>query len=62
MEALQGMNLNAAEQQAVSQIMQRRMVQDLMRFVNNMTEKCFEGCVNDFTSKALSAKEVNFRK
>ena len=33
-------------------------MQDFLRMYSNLVEKCFNTCVNDFTSKALSSKEV----
>jgi hypothetical protein len=33
-------------------------MQDFMRMYSNLVERCFSSCANDFTSKALSAKEV----
>lgn len=33
-------------------------MQDFLRLYANIVEKCFSSCCNDFTSKALSSKEV----
>ena len=33
-------------------------MQDFLRMYSNLVEKCFMTCCNDFTSKALSSKEV----
>ena len=33
-------------------------MQDFMRMYSNLVERCFMSCCNDFTSKALSSKEV----
>lgn len=33
-------------------------MQDFLRMYANLVEKCFVTCCNDFTSKALSSKEV----
>ena len=33
-------------------------MQDFMRMYSNLVERCFNSCCNDFTSKALSSKEV----
>jgi import inner membrane translocase subunit TIM9 len=33
-------------------------MQDFLRMYANLAEKCFNTCCNDFTSKALSSKEV----
>jgi import inner membrane translocase subunit TIM9 len=35
-----------------------RQMQDFMRMYSNLVERCFTSCCNDFTSKALSTKEV----
>lgn len=34
-------------------------MQDFMRMYSNLVERCFTSCCNDFTSKALSSKEVS---
>ena len=36
----------------------RRQMQDFMRMYSSLVERCFNSCCNDFTSKALSTKEV----
>ena len=39
-------------------------MQDFLKMYSNLVERCFNACCNDFTSKALSSKEVrhdNFR-
>ena len=33
-------------------------MQDFMRMYSTLFERCFMSCCNDFTSKALSSKEV----
>ena len=39
--------------------MRRRVqMQDFLRMYSNLAERCFNSCCNDFTSKALSSKEV----
>src|ERR1700722_17906068 len=35
-------------------------MQDFLRMYSNLVEKCFNSCCNDFTSKALSSKEVPY--
>lgn len=35
-------------------------MQDFLRMYANIVERCFNTCCNDFTSKALSSKEVPF--
>jgi mitochondrial import inner membrane translocase subunit TIM9 len=34
-------------------------MQDFLRMYSNLVERCFNSCCNDFTSKALSSKEVS---
>lgn len=36
----------------------QRQMQDFLRMYSNLVERCFTSCCNDFTSKALSTKEV----
>jgi import inner membrane translocase subunit TIM9 len=33
-------------------------MKDFMALYQNLVERCFTSCCNDFTSKALSSKEV----
>ena len=33
-------------------------MQDFLKMYSNLVERCFTACCNDFTSKALSSKEV----
>ena len=33
-------------------------MQDFLRMYSGLVERCFQTCCNDFTSKALSSKEV----
>ena len=33
-------------------------MQDFVRMYSSVVERCFTSCCNDFTSKALSSKEV----
>lgn len=35
-------------------------MQDFLKLYGTLVEKCFNSCCNDFTSKALSSKEVCF--
>ena len=36
-----------------------QQMQDFLRMYSNLVERCFTACCNDFTSKALSSKEVS---
>ncbi|KAH9933120.1 mitochondrial import inner membrane translocase subunit TIM9 [Epithele typhae] len=50
-------SLNSAEQAHMTRVIERKQMQDFMRLYNNLVDRCFNACVNDFTSKALSSKE-----
>ncbi|KAI8921918.1 hypothetical protein PhCBS80983_g01704 [Powellomyces hirtus] len=36
---------------------EQKQMKDFLRLYANLVDRCFENCVNDFTSKALSSKE-----
>ncbi|KAF8221646.1 hypothetical protein L208DRAFT_1326696 [Tricholoma matsutake] len=48
---------NSAEQAHMTKIIEKRQLQDFLKIYSALTEKCFNTCCNDFTSKALSTKE-----
>ncbi|KAH6911381.1 chaperone [Coprinopsis sp. MPI-PUGE-AT-0042] len=50
-------NFNAAEQQHMNKIIEKKQMQDFLKMYANIVEKCFTTCCNDFTSKTLSNKE-----
>ena len=52
------MDLNSAEQARLETIMQKKQQKEFMKMFFRVTADCFEACVTDFTSKALSAREV----
>lgn len=37
-------------------------MKDFMNMYTSLVERCFTSCCNDFTSKALSSKEVSLRR
>ncbi|PHH83756.1 hypothetical protein CDD82_3830 [Ophiocordyceps australis] len=49
--------LNATEQRQLEQRMQKRQVKEFMGVFGGLVEHCFNSCVDDFTSKALSSRE-----
>lgn len=51
-------NLSSSEQQAMSRIIEQKQMKDFLKLYTGLVERCFESCCNDFTSKALSSKEV----
>nr|CAG8597366.1 13796_t:CDS:2 [Entrophospora candida] len=49
---------NDAERAHIQKSIEQKQVRDLMKFYTNLVERCFNDCINDFTSKALNTKEV----
>ncbi|KAH8171974.1 tim10/DDP family zinc finger domain-containing protein [Sarocladium implicatum] len=49
--------LTQAEQRTLEQRMQKRQVKEFMSAYGGLVEHCFDSCINDFTSKALSTGE-----
>ncbi|RKP30438.1 hypothetical protein METBISCDRAFT_6299, partial [Metschnikowia bicuspidata] len=41
------------------QIVEQKQMKDFMRLYSNLVSRCFEDCVNDFTSANLTTKENN---
>ncbi|KAI5854009.1 Tim10/DDP family zinc finger protein [Tricharina praecox] len=50
-------SLNANEQREFQQLVERRQMKDFMTMYSNLVQRCFDDCINDFTSKAVSTKE-----
>lgn len=49
--------LNVKEQQEFQQVVEQKQMKDFMRLYSNLVSRCFDDCVNDFTSANLTAKE-----
>jgi mitochondrial import inner membrane translocase subunit TIM9 len=52
------MDLNQAEQQRLEMMMQKKQQKEFMKMFFRVTADCFDTCITDFSSKALSAREV----
>ena len=52
------MDLNPAEQARLEMVMQKKQQKEFMKMFFRVTADCFDTCVTDFSSKALSAREV----
>ncbi|KAF8251093.1 hypothetical protein K440DRAFT_505531, partial [Wilcoxina mikolae CBS 423.85] len=50
-------SLSASEQREFQNIVERRQMKDFMTMYSNLVQRCFDDCINDFTSKAVSTKE-----
>ncbi|CAG8694228.1 2760_t:CDS:2, partial [Cetraspora pellucida] len=48
---------NDAEKQQIQRIIEQKQMRDFLKFYTNLVERCFNDCINDFTSKALTSKE-----
>ncbi|KAJ3121491.1 protein transporter tim9 [Nowakowskiella sp. JEL0407] len=51
--------ISQADQNKFQQLIEEYQVRDFMRLYSGLVDRCFTDCVNDFTSKALSTKELN---
>ncbi|KIM28853.1 hypothetical protein M408DRAFT_329286 [Serendipita vermifera MAFF 305830] len=48
---------NAAEQAQLNRVIEKKQMQDFMRMYSSLVDRCFNSCINDFTSKAIGSKE-----
>lgn len=51
------MNMTPAMEKEFERVMQAQQAKEIIRFYNSLSERCFHGCVNEFTSRSLSSKE-----
>ncbi|EER31394.1 mitochondrial import inner membrane translocase subunit Tim9 [Candida tropicalis MYA-3404] len=51
--------LNVKEQQEFQQIVEQKQMKDFMNLYSNLVSRCFDDCVNDFTSGNLTSKETS---
>ncbi|KAJ2893762.1 mitochondrial intermembrane space translocase subunit [Zalerion maritima] len=49
--------LTNQEQRELQSRMEKRQMKDFMGFFSNLVDNCFESCIDDFSSKALSRRE-----
>jgi mitochondrial import inner membrane translocase subunit TIM9 len=52
------MDLNQAEQARLEFLMQKKQQKEFMKMFFRVTADCFDTCITDFTTKALSPREV----
>ncbi|KAI9823774.1 MAG: protein transporter tim9 [Thelocarpon impressellum] len=50
-------NLNAAEQRELQNRIEKRQMKEFMGMYGRLVQRCFDDCVDDFTTKSLHAKE-----
>jgi len=51
--------LNASEQRELGTRMERKQMKEFMTMYQNLVQRCFDDCVDDFSSKSLGSKEEN---
>jgi len=51
--------LTAAEQRELGSRMERKQMKEFMTMYQNLVQKCFDDCINDFSSKSLGSREEN---
>ncbi|GLI81314.1 Mitochondrial import inner membrane translocase subunit tim9 [Penicillium cataractarum] len=49
--------LNANEQREFAARMERKQLKEFMTMYSKMVQRCFDDCVNDFTTKSLINRE-----
>ncbi|KAL0637971.1 protein transporter tim9 [Maublancomyces gigas] len=50
-------SLSSSEQREFQNVIERRQMKDFMQMYSKLVQRCFDDCINDFTSKAVSTKE-----
>jgi hypothetical protein len=56
------MDLNHSEQARLEQIMVQNQAKEMMKMFFKVSADCFDACVSDFSSKALSPREVTSQR
>ncbi|GAM39409.1 mitochondrial intermembrane space translocase subunit [Talaromyces pinophilus] len=49
--------LNASEQRELAARMERKQMKEFMQMYSRLVQRCFDDCVNDFTTKSLVSRE-----
>ncbi|KAK6513338.1 protein transporter tim9 [Arthrobotrys megalospora] len=49
--------LTPSEQREFQSVVERRQMREFMQMYSNLVQRCFDDCVNDFTSKTMTTKE-----
>jgi len=51
--------LSAAEQREFAARMERKQMKEFMNMFSGLVDRCFDHCVDDFTTKSLVARETS---
>jgi len=54
---MDGLGLSAAEQREFQQRMERKQMKEFMGMFSSLVDRCFDHCIDDFTTKSLIARE-----
>ncbi|RCI05473.1 protein transporter tim9 [Rhizopus stolonifer] len=49
---------NFAEQAQINAMMEQRQMNDFVNMFTGLVDRCFKQCANDFTTKAVTGREV----
>ncbi|PWY91320.1 mitochondrial intermembrane space translocase subunit Tim9 [Aspergillus sclerotioniger CBS 115572] len=49
--------LNASEQRELANRMERKQMKEFMSMYSKLVQRCFDDCINDFTTKSLINRE-----
>ncbi|KAL1993665.1 hypothetical protein VTN49DRAFT_2334 [Thermomyces lanuginosus] len=55
--SLRASSLNAAEQRELAARMEKKQMKEFMTMYSRLVQRCFDDCVNDFTTKSLISRE-----
>ncbi|KAJ6257956.1 hypothetical protein Dda_7746 [Drechslerella dactyloides] len=47
----------ASEQREFQAVVEKRQMKEFMAMYSNLVQRCFDDCINDFTSKTVTSKE-----
>ncbi|KAJ2821601.1 protein transporter tim9 [Coemansia erecta] len=50
------------QEQRMQQLMEQKQLRDFMRMYTNLVARCFDDCVDDFTSNTLGERELSCAK
>ncbi|OJJ78951.1 protein transporter TIM9 [Aspergillus glaucus CBS 516.65] len=50
-------SLNATEQRELASRMERKQLKEFMGMYSKLVQRCFDDCVNDFTTRSLASRE-----
>ncbi|ORX59871.1 chaperone [Piromyces finnis] len=50
-------NLNDYDRKQMEHLIEEKQMKDFMRMYSNLVDRCFDNCVNDFSTKTVTSKE-----